>query len=105
MSQVEIRFEKDESRVEELAGEHSIFHKGIEEINSSLKCFKVIMMNDIKAWITDKHHYFMGQGWIDIHSLECIEYRFKDYTVLGGNSFVEDLMRDIRSLPMHPPKE
>lgn len=56
--------------------------------------------DDIKAWITEKHHYFVYEkGYIDNYNLECIEKRYKHYVDEGGNSFVEDLMVEIRALP------
>ena len=105
MQQVEIRFEKDEERVESLAKEHIQFHQGISDINTNLTLIQTALMNDIRAWITDKHHTFTEQGWIDVHSLECIEQRYSDYRVFGGNSFVGDLMEEIRQLPTHPPED
>ena len=56
----------------------------------------------IKAYITEKHHYFTEKGWIDYQSLDVLEKRFKHYTDEGGNSFIEDLMEDIRKLPNQP---
>ena len=56
--------------------------------------------DDIKSWITKEHHFFCyEQKYIDDYSLDCIEKRFTHYKAEGGNSFVEDLMRDLRALP------
>ena len=61
--------------------------------------------DDIKAYITERHHYFCyEQGWIDDYSLDCLEKRYEHYTAEGGNSFVSDLVKDIRDLPKQPPK-
>ncbi len=61
--------------------------------------------DDIKAFITRQHHYFCYQkGWIDDHSLDCIERRFEHYRHQGGNSFIETLMEQIRDLPKQQPK-
>ena len=62
--------------------------------------------DDIKSFIVREHHYFCYQKeWIDDFSLNCIENRFKHYITEGGNSFIEDLMNEIRRLPKHPPSE
>jgi polyhydroxyalkanoate synthesis regulator phasin len=59
--------------------------------------------DDIKAYITERHHFFCyKQGWIDDYSLDCLEKRYEHYTAEGGNSFVSDLMKDIRQLPKQP---
>lgn len=56
--------------------------------------------DDIKAWITREHHYFVNNlGKIDSYSLDCIERRFKHYKDEKGNSFVESLIDEIRALP------
>jgi hypothetical protein len=61
--------------------------------------------DDIKAFITKEHHYFCYQKkWIDDYSLDCIEKRFEHYKQEKGNSFVESLMEELRSLPKQPPQ-
>lgn len=55
--------------------------------------------DDIKAWITQQHHYYCYElKYIDDFSLDCIEKRYAHYKAEGGNSFIEDLMIDLRSL-------
>ena len=44
-------------------------------------------------------------GYIDDFSLDCIEKRFKHYSDEGGNSFIENFMKDLRALPIQSPKE
>lgn len=59
--------------------------------------------DDIKAYITEKHHLFVyKQGWIDDYSLNCIEQRYRHYKDQGGNSFIGGLMSQIRALPKQP---
>ena len=71
----------------------------IKEIKQSLQMLIQSDRDDIKAWITEKHHYFCYERkCIDDYSLDCIEKRYAHYTREGGNSFVEDLMLDLREL-------
>lgn len=59
----------------------------------------------IKSYITKEHHFFCyEQGWIDDYSLDCLEKRFAHYNKFGGNSFIEDLMEELRDLPKVPPQ-
>ena len=45
--------------------------------------------DDIKAWITEKHHHFCYDiKYIDDYSLDCIEKRYAHYVDEGGNSFI-----------------
>ena len=56
--------------------------------------------DDIKAWITEKHHHFCYEiKYIDDYSLDCIEKRYAHYVDEGGNSFIGTLMEEIRNLP------
>ena len=57
----------------------------------------------IKAFITSQHHHLCyEQKWIDDYTLDCIEKRFDHYVEEHGNSFIEQLMGEIRSLPKKP---
>lgn len=50
--------------------------------------------------IIDKHHYFCYEiGAIDDLSLQSLERRYLYYKSAGGNSFIDGLMEEIRSLP------
>lgn len=63
-------------------------------------------MHDIKCWIVDQYQkYFVEQGWIDAFHAETIERRYEDYRKEGGNSYIEELMFRLRSLPMDPPAD
>lgn len=56
--------------------------------------------DDIKAFITRQHHYFCYKvGSIDDQSLDCIEKRFTHYVQEGGNSYIHNLMQELRKLP------
>ena len=62
--------------------------------------------DDIKSFIVKEHHHFCyNQGWIDDYSMDGIEKRFKHYQDEGGNSYIEELMRDLRQLEHRPPQQ
>lgn len=74
--------------------------EALDSLKESVHLLLASDKDDIKAWITEKHHYFVYElKYIDDYSLDCIEKRYAHYKDEGGNSFVADLMRDIRSLP------
>ena len=57
--------------------------------------------DDIKAWITEQHHYFCYElGYIDDYNLQCIESRYTHYKEEDGNTFIDKFMKDIRNLPV-----
>lgn len=101
-----------DKRLEELEKGRQENRKSIENISCDIQTVKQSVelliesdKNDIKAWITEKHHYFIRQGWIDDYSLDCIERRFKCYQREGGNSYVEELVNEIRKLQHFPPEK
>lgn len=72
----------------------------IKQLSSHLDLLMESDKDDIKAWITREHHYFCYTlGYIDDYSLDCIEKRYKHYQDEGGNSFIADLMKELRALP------
>lgn len=80
-----------------------------EKIEQQNLCIGLLIdsdKDDIKAFITEKYHYFVEvRGWIDDYSLDCLERRFQHYKDENGNSFVADLMSEIKRLPKHPPQK
>ena len=78
----------------------------IEQQNLRIELLINSDKDDIKAFITEKYHYFVEvRGWIDDYSLDCLEKRFQHYRDENGNSFVADLMSEIKRLPKHPPQK
>ena len=60
-------------------------------------------IDDIKSWIVEKYlFFFCKQGWVDEFSMDTINKRFADYDAEGGNSYIEGLVHQIRSLPRSP---
>ena len=75
-----------------------------EQIDKNTKAINILITSDkddIKAWITEKHHYFCYElGYIDDYNLQCIEARYKHYKEEDGNTFIDGFMTDIRALPV-----
>lgn len=79
-----------------------------ERIDYLTECIELLSDSNkdaIKSYITKEHHFFCyEQKWIDDYSLDCLEKRFAHYKKFGGNSFIEDLMEELRALPKVPPQ-
>ena len=90
--------------------EKKVVDEGFAKVNERIDkiCDLVDMLvesdkESIKAYITERHHFFVQERkWIDYHSMDCLERRFAIYEKEHGNSFVEDLMNDLRQLPKMP---
>ena len=71
----------------------------VEEIKQNVGLLIESDKDDIRAWITDKYHYFMKLKYIDDFTLDCLERRFKSYKQEGGNTYVDSMMDELRRLP------
>ncbi len=91
--------ESDKQVQDILERQDQILNK-INDLSSTVQLLINSDKDDIKAWITERHHLFCYEKKsIDDYNLDCIEKRYTHYVDEGGNSFVADLMKDIRSLP------
>ena len=82
------------------------YNGAIEELKEQLeKQQKTLDMlvasdrDDIKSWLVQQYHYFMNLGSIDDFSKDIIEKRATHYFTEGGNSYIENLLKQIRKLP------
>ena len=74
--------------------------KSLTKLDSQVDNLTKSDKDDIKAYITNQYHYFVdGRGWIDDYSMDCIEKRYDMYKTYRGNSFIDDLMEQLRALP------
>lgn len=93
-------FVKRYQKPKELENNVQEMTKAINELTKKVNMLIESDKDDIKAFITRQHHYFVYQkGWIDDYSLDCIEKRYNHYQDEGGNSFIGSLMQEIRDLP------
>ena len=98
--------EKDDrpQKLERITQDHDEQLQQIQKELDSLKHSIDLLIesdrDDIKHSITKDHHYFCYKlGSIDDYSLDCIERKYTHYREQGGNSFIEQLMQDLRDLP------
>ena len=97
---------EEDKKIEDLAAEQKHICEYLTIIANKVDLLIDSDKNDIKTWITEKHHYFCYEKkWIDDYSLEGIERRYKNYRDEHGNSYIGKLMQDLRALPNTPPTE
>lgn len=81
------------------------FDNRVDKIEAQLTRLTESDMHAIKGWIVEKHHTLMKRGWVDDFTMDTLEYRYADYVAEDGNSYVQNLMTELRALPHFPPKE
>lgn len=98
--ELESKIKDSVSRIDTLIANQERMQEHMLEIDKMITLLIESDKDDIKAWITQQHHFFCYQkGAIDDYSMDCIERRYGCYQDEGGNSFVAGLMRDLRELP------
>lgn len=102
----ETQQEKSQQKIEALTESQQQLVEAVKKLTEKVDMLIDSDKDDIKAYITDKHHYYVyTQKWIDDYTLDCIARRFKHYQDEGGNSFIETLMKELKALPKQPPRE
>lgn len=97
--------EKEEKAINKLESNQESLLKTVNSLSEKVDALIDSDRDDIKSFLVREHHYFCYQKkWIDDYSLDCCEKRYKHYVQEGGNSFVHDLMEEIRDLPKMPPE-
>ena len=100
----------EKERIERIDNKLEKYDKVLNDITENINDLKnetqLLISSDkdaIKAFITEKHHFFCyNQKWIDDYSLDVLEKRYEHYVDEKGNSFVKDLMEELRTLPRVP---
>ena len=96
--------EVDKQKIQTLFEQQEQLAKAVEKLTEKIDMLIDSDKDDIKSYITEKHHYYAYEKkWIDDYSLDCIERRFKHYKDEGGNSFIATLMEELKALPKQQP--
>lgn len=66
--------------------------------DASSQQLRTSMLASTRDRINQAHDYYMNKGFIGAHSLFVVEDLYTAYKQLGGNSFVDRQMEDLRSL-------
>ena len=92
------RFEEYDAKLEKLFEYHEKADIQREELLIKINDLIESDRDDIKAYIVEKYHYFHEKGQIDSYNLDCLEKRYAHYLKEHGNSFIKQLMDELRAL-------
>ena len=100
---VEDKLSCHEEKMKNLMDGQIALNEKLEHLMDKVNLLIASDRDDIKSWITEKHHYYCySQEWIDDYSLDCCEKRYAHYKAEKGNSFIEGFMEELRALPKKP---
>lgn len=76
------------------------FKADLTEVKNNVYSINERLLETIRSSIIDKHHKYMEKGQITDFALQSLERQYNYYKTAGGNSFIDRLMNDIRTLPI-----
>ena len=75
-------------------------HKNQKEIKKQMEIVQERLQENTRSFLIDAHHRFKYEvGGIDDLNLQSMERRYLFYKTAGGDSFIDDLMDEVRQLP------
>lgn len=98
------QIEKVSEKLNKLSDDQQTIKEKIEEQQDFLDLLMDSDKDQLKSLIVNRYHHFIAQGWIDDFSMDSLEKCFQHYQDEGGNSYIHDLMNDLRRLPHTPQK-
>lgn len=102
---LDAKLQQESVAIQKLEKNQAEIMTAMEKLSNKIDALIDSDKDDIKSFLVKEHHYFCYQrGWVDDYSLDCCEKRYKHYIQEGGNSFIEDMMNEIRDLPKQPPQ-
>ena len=93
-------FEQLSLKVDELNEQNKQTHLQQDQIEKKLALVQERMQENTRSFLIDAHHKFCYQYHkIDDLNLQSIERHYLYYKTAGGDTFVDNLVEEIRSLP------
>jgi methyl-accepting chemotaxis protein len=83
-----------------------------EEINSKIdavhESMNLLIESDkesIRSFITLQYYECQEKGYIEVYVLQALEDRYEKYLIENGDSFIANLVKEMRKLPHVPPTD
>lgn len=91
--------DKVSEKIDKIVNEQEAIKTKIDEQQDFLDLLMESDKDQLKSLIVNRYHHFIAKGWIDDFSMDSLEKCFQHYKDEGGNSYVHDLMDELRRLP------
>lgn len=89
-----------DSKIDNLNHQNQKIYKKQEQVDATLALVQERMQENSRSYLIDAHHKFCYKyKRIDDLNLQSIERRYLYYKTAGGNTFIDHLIEEIRSLP------
>lgn len=71
----------------------------VENISARLDLLTESDKDDIRGWIVERYHYYKNIDIpIDSFTMDTIEKRYQHYRDEGGNSYIKNIMEELRDM-------
>ena len=108
--------EEFKNQMKELAEDFKEMKNNMTNMHTEIMEMKTDLYNNLNMVIeSDKesnrlsivstYYDAMEKGYIEVYLLQALEYRYERYLDENGNSFIENLMKELRRLPHESPKK
>lgn len=88
------------SKIDNLNEQNKKIYKKQEQVDVTLALVQERMQENARSFLIDAHHKFCYKyKKIDDLNLQSIERRYLYYKTAGGDTFIDHLIEEIRSLP------
>lgn len=89
-----------ETKIDTLEEYSEETHKNQKELRRQMETVQERLQENTRSFLIDAHHRFKYEiGGIDDLNLQSMERRYLFYKTAGGDSFIDDLMEEVRKLP------
>ena len=106
MTDVIEKIDKLDDKINKITEKQEEIRVDLQEQKEQLTLLTESDKDQLKSFIVREHHYYCyTKKWIDDFSMDALEKCYGHYTAEGGNSYVHDLMDEIRALPHANPDE
>ena len=94
LEKVEKYVKADYEREEEIISQHNMMKEMCKRVQARLQ-------DDTRWSFRDAYnYYYLKEHKIDQNSMEALEKKYKHYKDAGGNSFVDNIIEKLRTLPI-----
>ena len=88
------------NKIDDLSKQNKETHQRQDQTDKVLNLVQERLQETSRGYLIDAHHKFCYEyGQIDDLSLQSIERRYLYYKTAGGDTFIDHLIEEIRSLP------
>jgi DNA-binding protein YbaB len=108
--------EEFKNQMKELAEDFKEMKNNMNDMHSEIMEMKTDIYNNLnmviesdkesnRLSIVSSYYDAMEKGYIEVYLLQALEYRYERYLDENGDSFIENLMVELRKLPHEPPEK